>query len=99
MRRFARRVYVVWEEAELLDPLVEASLPGGRGQGHHGQEDSGPPRRRLVRSRWTGGVSGKTFLQELNNPFERAHIFHIKRLVKHLVPIRGVHAAAAHCIQ
>jgi hypothetical protein len=53
-------------------------------------------RRTRDRSRWTGWVGGKSFSQEPNNRFERDHIFLIKRLVKHFVPIRGVHAAAAH---
>ncbi len=55
-------------------------------------------RDRSSRRRWTARVGGKSTLQELNNRFERAHIV-VKRLVKHFVPIRGVHAAAAHFIQ
>jgi hypothetical protein len=56
-------------------------------------------RRTRDRSRWTGWVGGKSFSQEPNNRFERAQIFLFKRLVQHYVPIRGLHAAAAHFLQ
>jgi hypothetical protein len=58
-------------------------------------------RDRSSRSRLTARVGCKSPLQDVNNRFERAHRAHylVKRLVKHFVPIRGVHAAGAHLIQ
>ena len=58
-------------------------------------------RDRSSRSRWTARVGSKSPSQVPNNRFERAHRVHflVKRLVKHFVPIRGVHAAPAHFLQ
>ena len=68
--------------------------PGGGGRDNM-------DRRTRDRSRWTRCVGGKSFLQEVNNHFERAHCIHIgvKRPVKHFHPMRGVHITAAHFIQ
>jgi hypothetical protein len=44
-------------------------------------------------------VGGKSLLQVHNNLIERAHICLIKRRSKHMAPIIGIHAPAAHLIQ
>ena len=62
-------------------------------------------RDRRLRSRWTGRVGSKSrsksASQDDQNLVERGECadFEVKRPVKHFVPIRGVHAAAAHLIQ
>ena len=62
-------------------------------------------RDRRLRSRWTARVGSKSrsksASQDDQNLVERGECadFDVKRPVKHFVPIRGVHAAAAHLIQ
>jgi hypothetical protein len=51
------------------------------------------------RSRWTDRVGSKSLLQVPNNHIERAHIFSIIRAFKHIAPMLGRHASAAHFIQ
>ena len=56
-------------------------------------------RDRRLRSRWTGRVGSKFLLQEPNNLIERVHVFISTRDFKHIAPMLGIHASAAHFIQ
>jgi hypothetical protein len=57
-------------------------------------------RDRRLRSRWTGRVGSKSLSQEPNNRIERVHYgFLFTRDFKHIAPMLGSHASAAHFIQ
>ena len=57
-------------------------------------------RDRRLRSRWTARVGSKSPLQVPNNRIERVHyVFLSNRDFKHIAPMLGSHASAAHFIQ